>query len=295
MKIPVLNKEFQLVIPTHGRCSYEQQKTWRSLPQEMREQTLVITSTRQDMKRLRTVLDHSHVYAVDDQSVDGIAKKRQWLIENIRADYIFQLDDDLTFQHRCPKRMRYLDDKGTWKMLDQYKDKKFIRVQEFSEKQKLQAWEMMFARISNYGYAHGGLAPRMGNNNEKGEYRINGRVMQAMFHHRRTLLKKGVRFDALKFREDFHVNLSLLRLGYPNFVNARFIVNADPFGKKGGCSDERSIEESNRQAFLLEKMHTPFVKAAHRKYAESSNVPRVEVTCFWQKAYNSAKKQERYV
>ncbi len=295
MKIPTLNPKFQIVIPTHNRPTLTDQKTWRSLPKELRQETLIITSTKRDMKLLRKALGHKHVYAIDDPSIDGIAKKRQWIVENVKAEYIVQLDDDLTFQHRCPKRMRELNDKGMWQMKKKFAGEKFIRTSEMTDKQKMKAWARMVDYVTSRGFVHGGFGPRMGNNTEKGEYRINGRVMQAMFHHRRTLLKRDIRFDAVRFREDFHVNLSLLKLGYPNFVNAQFIVNADPFGKNGGCSDERTIEASNKEAELLAKMHTPFVKVAERKYKGAANIPRKEVTCYWQKAYSSAKKKDRYV
>lgn len=293
MKIPTLDKDFQIVIPTHGRASLSRQKTWRSLPPSLREQTLIITSTKSDMKELRRVLSHEHVYCLGDPSVDGIAKKRQWIIENIKADYIFQLDDDLVFQRRCPKRMRFLNEKGMWEMKPKFKDKvKFIEVNGFTDKQKEHFWDIFRARILDNGYAHGGLGPRMGNNTSKDEYQTPGRLTQAMCHHRKTLLKRGIRFDSFRFREDFHVTISLLKAGYPNLVSHKFIVNADPFGMSGGCYEERTIKASDKDAKRLAKKHAPFVKAVERKYKD---MIRTEVVCYWQKAYNSAKRQDRYV
>lgn len=293
MKIPVLDKDIQLIIPTHMRTELKKQKTWLGLPDELRAKTLVITSTKEDMKALRRNLDHEHVYAINDPSVDGIAKKRQWLIENIKADFIFQMDDDLTFQHRCSTKYREYTDKG-WKVKQKYADKvKFIEIEKFTAKHQMVSWNRFFNRILDGRYAHGGLGVRMGNNNVEDEIKYATRAMQCIFHHRKTLLKKGIRFDDVKFREDFHVTLCLLKRGYPNIVHQGFIVNPEPFGKVGGCFDERTIEASNKQAYKLAKKHEPFVKAVERKYSNSES--RVEVICYWQKAYNSAKRQDRRV
>ena len=291
MKIPVLDKECQIVIPTHQRTALKDQKTWLSLPESLRFSTLLLTSTKEDMKALRRSLQYDHVYCVDDPSIDGIAKKRQWIIENIKSEFIFQMDDDLTFQHRCPRSMRFLNDAGTWKMHEEFSAEKFIRIKELTEKDKIRAWNRFMDRSIGKGYVHGGLGPRMGNNNAKEEFRKNTRLMQCLYHHRKTLLKKSIRFDRVRFREDFHVTLSLLKLGYTNILNQQFIVNADPFGKKGGCTDERTVEASNKQAELLAKLHTPFVKTVEREY--SNTVNRIEVVCFWAKAFASSGKNRR--
>jgi len=294
MKIPVLNKEMQLIIPTHQRTTCKQQKTWFGLPKSLREQTLIITSTKEDMKALRKNLDYEHVYAINDPSIDGIAKKRQWLIEHIKSDFIFQLDDDLTFQHRCKKKYRQVNDKNLWEVKPKYKGKiNFIELQGFDEDWKDKAWQSFFTKIFNGGFVHGGLGVRMGNNRDPLEYKIVGRAMQAIFNHRKTLLKHGIKFDDVRFREDFHVTMSLLCRGYPNIVNNRLIVNPEAFGKAGGCSDERTIEASNKEAVRLAKRHHPFVKTVKKEY--NTSVHRTEVVCYWAKAYQSAKKQDRRI
>ena len=295
MKLPTLDPDFQLVIPTHQRTDLRSQKTWRRLPRELKEKTLIITSTKEDMRVLRKLLKHDHVYAVNDPSIDGISKKRQWIIENVRSDFVFQLDDDLTFLHRCSKRFRYFDKEAkSWKIRDKYRDSHMlIENAKFTEEHQLKSWYSFFNRIADEGFAHGGLGCRMANNTQEDEIKIVGRSMQAIFHHRKTLLRKGIRFDAVRFREDFHVTLSLLRLGYPNIIHNAFIFNASDFGKGGGCSDERTLEASNKEAYRLAKRHAPFVKTVERKYSHVAQ--RTEVVCSWQKAYESANKKDRRV
>ncbi len=284
---PVADKDFQVVIPTYKRP--HRQLTLTELPAELRANTLVLTSTWDEAKEIRRHYHHDLVWAVDDPSVDGIAKKRQWIIENVRSENIFQLDDDMYFFRRCPAKYRYwegTENAGSWKIRPEAAKRGhiFLFKKGFDDEQRMYMWNLVRKLMLEEGYAHTCIASRMMNNRIRSNLKIVGRSMHAIGHHRRTLLDNGIRFDQVRFREDFNVTLQLLKLGYPNAILNSLVVNPMDFGAAGGVSTERTMEASDREAVRLAKLHPGLVKVQERKYSTSQS--RKEVVVFWQKAYS---------
>lgn len=292
---PVADKDFQVVIPTHRRV--DRQVTLRELPAELRERTLLLASDWDEAKALRKKHKHELVWAVDDPTVDCIAKKRQWIIENVRADNVFQLDDDMYFFRRCNKEHREWQGakSGKWVQTDAAKAKgiTFLFKEPFPDVQKMRRWDFIKDQMVNKGVVHTCIASRLMNNYVRGDYKMVGRAMHAIGHNRRTLLKHGIRFDQVKFREDFNVTLHLLRLGYPNLILTNFVVNPLDYGSDGGCSEERTVKGSDRAAVKLASIHDPFVKVVDKEYKGSIN--RKEVIVYWSNAYASAKVKDRRI
>lgn len=284
---PVADKDFQIVIPTYKRP--HRQITLLELPPEIRANTLVLTSDWDEAKEIRRFYKHDLVWAVNDPSVDGIAKKRQWLIENVRSENIFQMDDDMYFFRRCPIALREWHGTaktGQWKIRPEAAEKghTFLFKEGFDDRQRAQAWAALRRLMVEDGYAHTCISSRMMNNAVREELKIVGRAMHAIGHHRRTLLDNGIRFDEVRFREDFNVTLHLLKLGYPNAIMQNLTINPLEFGAEGGVSTERTMDASNKEAVKLAKIHPGIVKVQDRKYSKSE--VRQEVYIRWQQAYS---------
>lgn len=302
--IPVSNRKMQLVIPTHKRS--ERQITLKELSPELQQEVLIITSLESDAKAIRknygNLLKNPKLQVISIQeyggeegleSVDGIAKKRQWIIENVGSESIFQLDCDQYFFRRAPKKYRF-EDKGQLKLKPEYKDKvkllgkvhltADILTETFREFQR-----RMTDTKSKEFYVHTCLSSRMGNNQVTDSWKIIGRTMHSLGHRRDVLLKNNIRFDEIKLREDFNVTLRLLRLGYENAIYYETTCSPSTYGAAGGCSEERTIKTSNKQAMVLAEMHPGFVKVVDKEY---EGTPRKEVIIAWKKAFDSASKSQ---
>lgn len=296
--IQVFNRKMQIVIPTHKRP--ERQLTLKSLSPELQAEVLVITSTQEDARAIRKnyagmlrdpatqVISIEH-YAGKKmvEQINSIAKKRQWILENVGAISIFQLDDDQYFFARAPLKYRELNN-GSWTLKEKYKGNEEIKLlgkryltddlltETFREFQR-----RMTVKKSPDFYAHTCLSSRMGNNQEEEVWKIGGRAMHSIGQRRDVMLKNNIRFDSILLREDFHVTLSLLRLGYANAVFYDVCCSPAEYGAKGGCFDERTVQLGNAQAVLLSKMHPGLVKVVDKNYDDT---PRKEVVISWKKA-----------
>lgn len=301
--IPISNRKMQIVIPTHKRAN--SQKTLKSLSPELQQEVLIVTSMESDAATIRS--NYADLFADPDLQVisieeyagkkmlaqiDGIAKKRQWMIENLGSQSIFQMDCDQYFFARCATKYRYLDG-GQWKLKEKYKgsDKiKLLGKLNLKEDTLAETFQELLRRMTDKKspdfYVHTCLSSRMGNNQEDETWKIVGRAMHSIGHRRDVLIKNNIRFDEIRLREDFNVTLRLLRLGYPNAIYYDVCCSPSDYGAAGGCSDERTTKLSNDQAVLLGKMHPGLVKVVEKNY---DNQPRNEVVVSWKKAFESDK------
>lgn len=260
----------QLVIPTHNRPF--KQTTLESLPPELREDTLLVVSNQEEAE----ILKRRHKY-VRIAPVKTIADKRQWIMENVVVDKLFMLDDDMYFFGRCPRQFREYD--GRWKLTDERH--KLLSRTYASDTALVGAFAQMSLMLDDV--AHVGLSSRMGNDTEEYEWKMNTRMMHAIGYRRDVFHAQKLKFNEVLCREDFNVTLRLLRKGFKNQVLYSYCCSPGPYGAKGGASKERTVELSNQQALLLEKLHPGLVKTVDKTY---DNVPRKEVVVQWKKAYN---------
>lgn len=298
--IPVLNRKMQVIIPTHKRPT--RQTTLRYLPDEIRAETLLVTSNEDDAAAIRehysNLIEPEQVISIEavdpknHSKVTSIGKKRQWLLENIGSHAIFQMDDDFQgFYKRCSPKYRELDrSQGSpcWVLNEKgkAKDIKLLGRGNITDEDIVFLFRQLEAMLSGKGkpdwVAHGGISSRMGNNREDLEWVYGGRMMHAIGHHRGTLIENNIRFDEIQLREDFNVTLRLLRKGFKNAICYDICVSPDDYGREGGCSDERTVKFNDEQAELLAKMHPGLVKVVQKEYDHS--IPRKEVQVSWQKA-----------
>lgn len=268
-------KDFQIVIPTHGRA--RKQTTYESLPDAIKEDALIVTSTAEDRLDIINQYERSAKNTIQcPPSIKTISDKRQWIMENIKARKIFMLDDDMYFFGRCPRKQReYVD--GRWKAKPGHK----VLSRDYAPDGAL---VKMFGEIADAldEHAHVGLSSRMGNDQMEEEWPINTRMMHAIGYRRDIFLKNKVRFNEVRFREDFNVSLRLLRAGYRNTVCYSFCCSPGPYGAKGGTSTERTVDSSNREALKLAGLHPGLVRVVDKNY---DNTPRKEVVVYWKKAF----------
>jgi hypothetical protein len=247
-----------IIIPTRGRVN--QQLTLLSLPRELRKQTTIVCPKQEEV-RLGCLDDD--VEAVAQPVPDWkIAQKRKWIMEEwLRRGYekILMFDDDLCFATRICKSDR--------------------RLRPISG-EELGAEIQRLADKLGPEFPHVGFGPRQGNNNVQAGWKTPSRMIYSLGYYLPIVLKE-CELGRIETREDMDITLQLLRKGYPNAV-WHTTVNDQKFNAPGGCTNERTIERSNADAYRLAELHPGYVSVVEKDYKAS--VPRKEVICRWQKA-----------
>lgn len=270
----------RIVIPTHGRVY--KQTTLAALPDDLRREVFLVTSDPAEADALRKAW-RGLIAGVKDAPVKTIADKRQWILENIR-DNVFMLDDDMVFYRRCDGAHRRFVD-GRWKALPGYKTLSLDYVTDAG------VHELFYNLTAQLEEGHGavGISSRFGNDLESREWRNRdaNRLMHGFGYARRELIKRAFRFNAVQFREDFHMALSLYRAGLPSAQCYEWCVAPGPYGAPGGCSAERTVAASDAAAEELAALHPGFVRVVQKDY---KGTPRKEVVVSWKRALASAGK-----
>lgn len=151
----------------------------------------------------------------------------------------------------------------------------------------------MFKLIEHYlverQFHHGAISTRPGNNNHPGSYKINTRALDLHFYNAETIQKEGLMFTDVLLKQDLHMTMSMLELGYQNIVNYEFIAGQTNNGNNpGGCNLWRTLDMLNESSHTLQKLHPKFIKTRIKKSKSTyGGVDRVEVTCYWKKCFNT--------
>lgn len=177
----------------------------------------------------------------------GIGKVRQWitytLSKELDVDKVLMLDDDHQF----------------FKRLD-WNSPKLTRINKAEMKNLLRLVESMLDT-----YAHIGISYRLGNNRMKLPFEENTRYTSSHAHRPSILMKHNIRWDAVPLQEDFHVNLSLLELGYENRVITEYAYNEfHASNGQGGCSSYRTYEMQKAARDKLVELHKGFVRPVEK-------------------------------
>ncbi len=131
-----------------------------------------------------------------------------------------------------------------------------------------------------------GISSRFGNDTEPLDQRQGANRLMHAFGYRRSVLRKlDFRFNAVAFREDFHMALSVYRgTGRPSHQRYDWCVAPGAYGAPGGCSAERTVAASDAAALRLAELHPGFVRVVDKDY---KGTPRKEVVVSWKKARES--------
>lgn len=221
-------------------------------------------------EREEHLYDYPRTLVLPD-SIRTLSPTRQWILENAKAEKIVMLDDDLAFYRRKSKadwHLRYCNEDDLWDLVDWF-DSALDK------------------------YSHVGVSAREGNNRIERLEVENTRMMRCLGYNRKKVLKTGARFDRLPTKQDFDMTLQLLRKGHANLVSFEFAQGQwNGSQAEGGCSVYRTEQMMTESAEALAKLHPGFVKLREKttKTAwKSLGGVRIDVTCYWQKAFQSSK------
>lgn len=198
----------------------------------------------------------------------GIGRTRQWIIDQHDTEALgnglLMLDDDLRFASRRA------DDPT-----------KFLQATENEIRYAL--WDI---RERLESYAHVALATREGGNRNTEEYLEDTRTLRALAYDVTVLRRHDIRFDRVRYMEDFDVSLQLLEHGYGNLVVNYLVQDQRGSGAAGGCSAEgRSIAAQSAAAVALWELHPDVVKVVRKQTKHAwGGQTRYDVQIQWKKA-----------
>jgi hypothetical protein len=201
-------------------------------------------------------------------SVKGIAATRQWIVENCETEQLMMCDDDQGFGCRRDgeSKTRKLEDNEYQVMFDDVV--KHLKT--------YNAVGIPSSTISVMNYPKVVLSP--------------GRMFNMYAFNKSALLDNDIRFDVMPVMEDFHVTLSLLKLGMPNAILLNWHWTSGGSNAKGGCSTYRTREVQREGALKLAELHSPFVRVVEKESKSWGGElsTRTDVRVAWKKALESA-------
>lgn len=218
--------------------------------------------------------DEEEHHAVRDRNVlvtpvDGnIHTKRQWIVDQSEDDKVLLMDDDLIFLRRITA--------GDWHLRRAEPEDVTVMLQQID-------------MLLDY-YPMVGVSARQGNQRTSGNVEHNTRICTCWAVRKSVLVRNGIRLSAQPLMDDFHVNLSLLKLGYQTALITEFAWNQNGASNApGGCQIERGAkgEGQTQAAENLARLHPKFVKVVQKETKSSWGdlKQRTDVRIQWQKAY----------
>jgi hypothetical protein len=282
-----------LFVPTRGRTTIAQQETLASLPDFWRKRTTIVCPSNEVDWFIK---NYRGIRAVWKQPNDKmtIAAKRAWIFQRTakeKMQKIMMLDDDLRFGIRLetPKQFKGYGVRpyDAWK---EYRAKhsdahKLILTDKGNDLRAEKIFYAIERMLSTY--AHGGIAPRLMNQEYGHEFCVNGRVNYALAYHVPTVMEH-CELGRINTREDFDYTLQLMRAGFPNAVYCWGICEQYKlYGAPGGTTGQRTVENSNADAKKLAKLHPGIVKVVEKDYKGAGK--RLEVVVSWANAIAEGK------
>lgn len=246
-----------IFIPTLGRS--ERQITYSYLPDKWKDKTkFVIPWEENSFADLPTVKT--------PPEVKGIAATRQHIMElpQARNNKVFMMDDDLHFHHRI--------------------EKKLVKS---TEEEVGQALDMMDNWLDEVPCV--GFTSRFGNNWITEDYVECHRPCMAYGLDEHTLRTNNIKFNDLDVCEDYHVFLSVLKLGMKNRMTAKYTVSSPSVNKNGGCAEYRTKDmvESSMKKFI--ELHSPYAKYRETESDTQGFEIGKELRISWRKCYEESK------
>ncbi len=240
-------------IPTTGRK--DRQITLSQIPHRWKKHTYLVVSDR--------VNEYQYSVTCLPCDVQGISNVRQWIIQHSLYKYVFMMDDDLVF-HKRDHNKRLVkaapDDVGA--MLD-----------------------LMYKWLEKDRIPCVGLTARFGNNWLADNYVECHRPCMAYGFDVNILNKNGIQFNKFPVGEDYHVFLSLLKLGYKNRMSTDYTVSSNSVNKNGGCSDYRTQTMVEDAMKGLIEYHKPYIKYRKSKGLTQGFPIGKELQVQWKRAY----------
>jgi hypothetical protein len=163
------------------------------------------------------------------------------------------------------------------------------KLREMGEEDYREMFDEVIAQLGNFNAV--GISAQAGNNRSYPKTILSpGRMYNMYAFNRNVLIENSIRFDDMVVMEDFHVTLSLLKLGMPNAILQNWCWGQPASNADGGCSDYRTQEVQRNGALRLAELHAPFVKVVEKESKSWGNglEKRTDVRVSWKKALESA-------
>lgn len=254
----------QIVIPSSNRPL--KQTTFDNLPPQIQQRTSLVVPMEQyaSYEQYPCVLTPPHI--------KGIGATRQWICDEF-GGHILMLDDDLVFAtRRVDESSKFLDSTPA----------EIVDLVDNIE------------RTLKAGFYHGAVAAREGANRYADPFLYNVRCLRALFYNADILKQFKIKFTDMEVMEDFHVGLSLLRLGFPSVIHNYIVQNQNGSDLPGGCSVYRTPDVQARAARLLEEKHPEFVKVVSKTTKTAwGGQTRTDVRVYWKKAYHASARRSQ--
>jgi hypothetical protein len=219
-----------IAIPTLGRIG--NQVTLNQLPESWKERTFLICPPEEHGK---------HGHQTISCPLNGIHKVRQWIMHNIEAKAIIQLDDDMKFRVRRGKSLVRAETADVGEAMD---------------------W--LVEAVSWRGFVQAGIGDHYMSNQQPAE-KMCTTVIAAHCYNVKRYRGMGLRFDRIAYHEDVDVSLQVLRSGVPNIVTHQWVrVQPDQQGE-GGCSVYRDVAHWNQVTHQLKALHPEYVRHRWRE------------------------------
>lgn len=258
----------KIVIPTYKRA--DKQVTITQIPEKLRKLTYLIVRQEEYIQYQKYQGQGFNIIPIAD--LTGIHDTMQAIIDMFDG-YILRIDDDIKIQQI---------DTNTNSMKSIKSPEQFLRLYQW------------FKQCLDKGIAHAAIPERMiamqvnlnNNGYPTGKILRNQRYGGVTAYNVDILKLHRIRFDALRIREDYHVNLSLLKIGYPSLMNTKWCHN-QVSNSKGGCSMYRNIQVNNQEAVRFVRLHPNCSKLMKKvsKSVQGFTKPHLTVRIFPSRAY----------
>ncbi len=259
----------KILIPTYRRT--HSQATFNNIPDDWKKEVVMVVD-QQDAEELKQRPEFEGIdFWIRPEHVKGIAQKRKWIFENILEEKIVMMDDDLSFEVRTG--------------ITPETRKEGEQLTRAATPEDLSHWLHELSKKLDT-YAHAGFSVRRHNDKLPNGWFENSRV-QCVLGFRPEIVRNHCELGRIELREDFDYTLQLLKKGFPNAICSE-ILFSQKINAPGGVSTYRTTEYNNEEAKRLAEFHPGIVIAINRKYVtqgKSDFGERVEVICYWKKAY----------
>jgi hypothetical protein len=196
------------------------------------------------------------------ECIGSISKTRQWILEQAPTPYVGQFDDDLTFYKRDP--------------VVKTKNHKQADCGEFLD--LMEKWLQegdVFCGLSNSFMSH----------TNDSEY-FYGKPSHCSFVNRDYMAKHQIRYDAIRYFEDFHVPLSVVESGHRLRYTGEHIAVEKKANAPGGCSITRTAENNRAAMVRLAELHPKYVSIKEEAGAKNQSLEvGVKLRIAFAKAY----------
>ena len=220
-----------IAIPTLARIG--NQITLEQIPSNWREHTFLVCPPEEHGK---------HTHQTISCPENGIHKVRQWIMENVEAKAIIQLDDDMKFRVRRA-------------------DGSLVRA---SPNDVGHAMDWLFDSVTWRGFVQAGLGDHYMSNQQPKE-KLCTTVIAAHCYNAKKYRELGLRFDRVAYHEDVDVSLQVLRRGLPNIVSHQWVRVQPEQQGDGGCSVYRDVDHWNKVTRQLKALHPEYVRHRWRE------------------------------